>query len=329
MPTTKKTLQEVMKELNKKYGAETVTTVDKKENLNIEFFPTGCYSLDKIFGIGGIPKGRILDVYGEFSSGKSTAAMFIVAQIQKQGGTAVWIDTEFSFTSDYAKLVGVDTSKLILVQPNNGETALNIVDQFVSSGEVDIVVIDSTGALVPAKEMEGSIEDANIALQARMMSKLLRVITPTAAKHKTTVLFISQLRSKIGIFRGVAKEATGGSALKYYSAVRLNVQKIKTLKGKADEVIGNRLRITATKNKIGKPFRSCEVELFFEKGLDIIGDVLDQSVEKKLIKKDGNTYTYANQKLGTSRGMARDYLEEKPEVFEQIKNQLLKVEEEK
>lgn len=324
-----KKLSEVIKELNKKYGAQTVMMVDEKESLKVESFPTGCYSFDKIFGTGGIPKGRILDIYGEPSHGKSTVAMFIVAQIQKQGGTAVWLDTECSMTSDYAKLVGIDTSKLLLVQPNNGEEALNVLDQFVNSGEVDVVVVDSTGALVPTKELEENVEDPNIALVARMMSKILRMITPACARNKTTVIFISQTRQKIGIFRGSAKSTTGGTALAFYCAVRLNVERIKTLKDSKDEVIGNRLRITATKNKIGKPFRSAEIDLYFEKGLDVIGDILDQSVEKKIVEKEGNTYTYDKQKLGVGRNSVRDFLEEHLEVFEKIKEQLLKLEEEK
>lgn len=322
-----KKLSEVMKELNKKYGAETVMLVNDKESLKIESFPTGCYSFDNIFGTGGVPKGRILDIYGEPSSGKSTMAMFIVAQIQKQGGTAVWIDVEYSFTSDYAKMVGVDTSKLILVQPQNAESALSILNDFVGSGEVDIVVVDSTGALVPTKELEGELEDANVALQARMMSKVLRMITPSCSKNKTSVLFISQTRAKIGIFHGASKDSTGGNALKFYCAVRLNVERIKTLKGTNDEVYGNRLRITATKNKIGKPFKSAEIELYFEKGLDVVGDILDVATEKKIVEKDGNTYAYDKQKLGVGRNSSRDFLEEHADVFDKIREQLFKLEE--
>lgn len=323
MSIKKQSLSEVVKELNKKYGAETITTVDKKENTILEVFSTNCYSLDKIFGTGGLPKGRIFDIYGEPSHGKSTIAMFIVAQIQKQGGTAVWVDTEFSMSSDYARLVGIDTSKLFLVQPFTGEQALGILEQFASSGEVDVIVVDSTGALLPSKELEGDIEDHNIALQARMMSKVLRMITPSCAKNKTSVIFISQTRSKIGVFTGPTKTTTGGTALAFYSAVRLNVQKIKTLKGKGDEVIGNRLRITATKNKVGKPFRSAEIDLYFEKGIDIVGDLLDVATDKKIVAREGNTYSYAKQKLGVGRNDAIDFLEKNVEILEKIKEQLM------
>lgn len=317
-------LDDILKNINKKYGSDTATFVDKKENTKIETFSTNCFSFDKIFGCGGVPVGRVIDMYGEYSSGKSTMAMYVVAQIQKQGGNAVWIDTEYAFTSDYAEKVGVDVSKLVLVQPSNGEQALNILTEFVNSSTIDIVVLDSTGALVPSKEMEENIEDHNMALQARMISKCLRIITAPAAKNKTTVVFISQLRSKIGSFVGPTTDSTGGKALKFYSSVRLNVQKIKTLKDKADSVIGNRLRIEASKNKVGKPFRKVEINLYFEKGLDVDGDIFDVAVDLGIIKKEGMTFFYGKEKLGVGRDNALEFASSDKKMFDKIREDVYK-----
>ena len=301
-------IEDVLKSIAKKYGADVATTGETKDIAKIESFSTNCYSLDGVFGCDGVPVGRVIDIYGEASSGKSTMAMYIVAQAQKTGKVVVWIDTEYSFTYEYAKKIGVDVDKLILVQPNSGEQALNILISFVESGDIGLVVLDSTGSLVAEKELEGNIEDANMALQARMISKCLRVITPSSAKNKTTVVFISQTRSKISTGwspgGGPTTDSTGGKALKFYSSVRLKVNKIQKIQAKDKEIIGNRLKIEATKNKVGIPFRIAEVNLYFAKGLDVDGDIFDVALTKGIISKSGNTYSYGGKVLGVGRDTA-------------------------
>lgn len=329
MKGKKISLDDTIKGINKKYGAGVLKTVsDKDERGIVEGIPTNCYSLDKIFGCNGFPRGRIVDIYGVESSGKSTLAMYLVGQIQKQGGKAAWIDAEYAFSTEYAEKVGIDTKKLLLSQPTTGEEALDMVEKLVNTGELDIIVIDSTAALVPAKELEGDIADHNVALQARLLSKGLRMITGVASKSKTAIVFISQVRSKIGVFVGPTTDTTGGKALKFFSSVRLKVSKIKTLKkGTEGVVYGNRLRVEATKNKVGLPFKKAEFDLLFEKGLDVFGDALDCAKKYGIVKVTGLTYSYAGKQIGTSRDKTIKALEEDTKLFDKIKDQLMKKDE--
>lgn len=322
MSKEKTSLKEVLAALNKKHGAGTVCLIDEEdERTKVDWASSNCYSLDRVMG-QGIPKGRIIDVYGSPSGGKSTIAMYLVAQIQKAGGTAAWIDAEMSFTSEYAEKIGIDTKKLILSQPNSGEEAIDIVESLVSSGAVDIIVVDSTAALVPQKELDGDITDSNVALQARLLSKGLRMITGASAKSKTSIMFISQLRDKIGAMAfGPTTDSTGGKALKFYSSIRLEVKKIKSIKV-GDETVGNRLSINATKNKVAMPFRVAEIDLYFSKGIDTTGDILDVAEDKKIVSKSGASYSFGDIKLGYGRDTARKFLEENPEVLKSIKESL-------
>lgn len=318
-------LKEALKNINKKYGAETIAEVgDNDERAIVEGVSTNCYSLDRVFGeIKGMPRGRIIDIYGDPSGGKTTLAMYLVAQIQKNGGKAAWLDAEYAFVSEYAIKVGINTKELLLCQPRTGEEALDIVETLVKTGEMDIIVIDSTAALVPEKELEGEISDSSIAMQARLLSKGLRMITGVASRSKTVIVFISQIRDKIGSFVGPTTDSTGGRALKFYSSVRLKVDKIKTHKSE-EAVIGNRLKIEATKNKVGLPFRVAELDLFFGKGIDVVGDLLDVAVSKGLIDLNGRTYSCGDIKLGTSRDDAKSYLENNSETLNAIKETLNK-----
>jgi len=267
-------LKDVFKEINKKYGENTVTFASENDSIGIEVWDTNCFSLNHVLGNDGLAKGRVYEFYGEPSSGKTTAALFLMAQIQKQGGRAAFIDAEFSFNEDHAKKIGVDVESLVFAQPTCGEEAFDLIERLVHTGEIAIIVVDSTAALVPGKELEGNIEDSNVALQARMISKGLRMITGAVAKTKTIVIFISQVRAKIGSFAGPSSEASGGNALKFYASVRLEVRKIKTLK-EEEKVIGNRLKIIATKNKVASPFGESEVDLFFGfVGFNIVFELL-------------------------------------------------------
>jgi len=326
MKGKQESLEETLKSLNKKYGAGSIEAVGEDDERGlVEGIPTECYSLDRIFGCGGLPRGRIIDVYGNESSGKSTMSMYIIGQIQKRGGKAALIDAEFAYSSEYAKKVGVDIKELILSQPATGEEALDMVERLVNTGELDIIVVDSTAALVPAKELEGNISDHNVALQARLLSKGLRMIVGVASRSKTAIVFISQVRNKIGgAFMGPTTDTTGGKALKFFSSVRLKVEKIKTLKKGVDNAVyGNRLKITATKNKVGLPFKEAEFNLLFEKGVDVVGDVVDCAKKEGILKVTGMTYSFAGEKLGGSRESAIEFLESNKEIFDKIREQLM------
>jgi len=305
-------LSEALKEINKKYGNDSLIKVsDLDERIKIDSLSTSCLSLNNVFACGGMPRGRIIEIFGMPSHGKTTLALFLVAEVQKNGGKAAWIDAEFSFSQNYANKIGVDTKNLFLSQPNTGEMAFDIVESLIKTNEIDIIVIDSTAALVPESELEGEIYDQKIALQARLISKGLRMITGLAAKTKTTIIFISQVRDKIGSFLGPTKVSGGGNALKFYSSVRLEVTKVKTIKDGDENVIGNRLKIEAVKNKVGLPFRKTEIDLYFERGIDIIADIFDVGVIKNTINKSGNTYSFKDIKLGVGRENCIDFLNNK------------------
>ena len=312
-------LSDVLKTVNKKYGAGTLLYADDDDGLAVEVMPTGCFSLDDVLGIGGIPKGRVIDVYGAPSSGKTALCLHLISQVQKNGGSAAFIDAEFSFSSDYARKLGVDTEKLIFMQPETGEEAFDVIEKLVHTGEVDLIVVDSTAALVPTSELEGEITDHNVALQARLLSKGLRMITGIAAKTKTTIIFISQVRDKIGMFVGPSTDSTGGKALKFFSSVRLEVNRLKSIEGAGKAIIGNRLKIKAVKNKVAPPFKEAEIELYFESGIDLFVDALEFGEKLDVIAKSGNTYSFNGEKLAVGKEAAANALRSNPELYEEIK----------
>ena len=321
MEKEKDGLKDVIKSLNKKYDGNSVMKISEMNNASIKIFSTNCFSLDSLFGCGGLPKGRIIEIFGQESSGKTSMALFLIAQVQKQGGKAVFIDAEMSFTKEYAEKIGVKIDELYVSQPDFGEEALDIVEKTAKTGEVDIIVVDSVSSLIPKKEYEAEIEKENIALQARMMSKGLRKLTGALAKSETTVIFINQIRQKTGIFWGSPNTTSGGKALKFYASVRIEVKKKKKIE-KNDEVIGNHLLLCAVKNKVGFPWRTSELDLIFEKGIDLVGDILDFAENKKVIQKVGNTYMFEKEKLGVGRDNTKKFLEDHPEMVERIKKEL-------
>lgn len=323
-----KAIAEAMKQLNKKHGQSTVMTMDDTNRISIQAVSTGCFALDRIFGCGGLPRGRIIELFGAESSGKSTLAMFLVAQIQKTGGKAVLVDAEFAFSSDYAEKIGVDVASLIVSQPSTGEEALDIVDKMAATHGIDIIVVDSVAALVPEKELEGEIGDVGMAQQARLMSKGMRVLAGNISKTNTVVIFINQVREKVGVFFGNKDVTPGGKALKFFASVRLEVKKGDKIKDKSDGVIGNWLKICGVKNKVGFPWKAAELEIIFEKGIDIEGAMLDSAVEFGYVEKNGSSYVYGETKLGVGRENARNFLIENPDVAQAINKKLYETDKE-
>lgn len=321
MNETDKILSEAIKRLNKKYDNSIIVKVGEVEYTNLKTFSTGCWSLDRVFACGGLPIGRIIEIYGEPSSGKTAMALFIVGQIQKQGGRCMFIDAEFSFDKNFSEKLGVNTKELFLSQPATGEEAINTIEEMAKTKLIDVIVVDSVSSMVPEAELEGGMDKNSIALQARMLSKGLRILTGLLAKSETTVIFINQIRMKTGVYFGNPNTTSGGKSLKFYASVRLEV-KGKKIKGKDDEVIGNILSITATKNKTGIPFRKAEISLYFERGIDTVGDLFDVAVQKEIITKTGMTYNLGETKLGAGRDNAKKYVEEHPEILKEIKTKL-------
>jgi recombination protein RecA len=290
---------------------------DSSANMNIEAFPTGSLSLDIALGIGGVPKGRIVEIYGPESSGKTTVALHMVAEVQKRGGIAGFIDAEHALDPTYAKNIGVDIDNLYIAQPDNGEQALEITETLVRSGAVDIVIVDSVAALVPKAEIDGDMGDSHVGLQARLMSQALRKLTGVISKSNCSVIFINQLREKVGIMFGNPETTTGGRALKFYSSIRLDVRRIESLK-QSGEVIGNRTRVRVVKNKVAPPFKEAEFDIMFGKGISREGDLLDLAAANNIINKSGAWYAYNGEKIGQGRENAKIYLHEHPEVMEEV-----------
>ena len=318
-----KAINEAMKQLNKEFGMNTIMKMDGSEKTNIEAISTGCYSLDYVFGCGGIPRGRIIEIFGEESTGKSVLAMFMAAQAQKQGLKVVWVDVECSFSTKFASIIGVDIDKLILCQPISGESALTTVDRMASTNGIDMIILDSVAALVPQKELENEIGKDSMALQARMMSKALRVITGNVSRTKTAVIFLNQLRDKVGIFWGNKSISPGGKALKFYASVRLEIKKGKHITGANDEIIGNRIIVKAVKNKVSLPWRTAELELFFRKGINLSAALLEAALARGVIKKVGNTYQLGEEKLAVGHEATAKAIEDQPELFKKINEALI------
>ena len=317
-----KALDAALAQIEKQFGKGSVMKLgDKGANMQIETTPTGCLSLDLALGLGGIPKGRIIEVYGPESSGKTTVALHMVAEVQKRGGIAGFIDAEHALDPVYAKNIGVDVDNLYISQPDNGEQALEIAETMVRSGAVDIIIVDSVAALVPKAEMEGDMGDAHVGLQARLMSQALRKLTAVISKSKCTVIFINQLREKVGVMFGNPEVTTGGRALKFYSSIRMDVRRIETLK-QGGEIVGNRTRIKVVKNKIAPPFKEAEFDIMFGEGISREGDILDLAANTGVVNKSGAWYAYNGEKIGQGRENAKLYLKQNPAVCEEIEERV-------
>lgn len=304
--------KEALQNIRKAHGADAILDMSGSmaKSLDVDFVSTNSFSLDRVLG-GGLPKGRIIEIFGAPSSGKSVLSMYLMAQIQQLGGKAVLVDSEFSFSPKFASKIGVDVSKMMLVQAASGEEALDIVAKLVEASAVDIIVVDSVASLVPKAELEGEITDQSMALQARMLSKALRMLTGAIAKSKTIVIFINQVREKVGVFYGPKTVTPGGTALKFYSSIRMEIKKGKNItdgKDDSDNVIGNWIGVNVVKNKVAPPFKQCEIELLYEKGIDSVSDVLDNAVKLGILSKQGNTVMFEDQKLGVGRDNVKVFL---------------------
>ncbi len=316
--TKMKALDAALTQIEKAYGKGAVMKLgDPANTMNVETVPTGSLSLDLALGLGGVPKGRVIEIYGPESSGKTTVALHMVAEVQKRGGIAGFIDAEHALDPVYAKNIGVDIDNLYISQPDNGEQAMEITETMVRSGAVDIVIVDSVAALVPKAEIDGDMGDSHVGLQARLMSQALRKLTGVMSKSNCTVIFINQLREKIGVMFGNPETTTGGRALKFYASVRLDVRRIDTLK-QSGEVIGNRVRVKVVKNKIAPPFREAEFDIMFGKGISREGDILDLAAKEDIIEKSGAWYAYQGAKIGQGRENAKNYLAQNPAVLAEV-----------
>ena len=314
----KKALEAALGQIEKQYGKGAVMRLGEPgAQMKVETIPTGSISLDLALGQGGIPKGRIIEIYGPESSGKTTVTLHMIAEVQKRGGIAGFIDAEHALDPVYAKNIGVDIDNLYISQPDSGEQALEIAETMVRSGAIDIVVVDSVAALVPKAEIEGDMGDAHMGLQARLMSQALRKLTAVISKSNCVVIFINQLREQLGVMFGNPETTTGGRALKFYSSVRLDVRRIEAIK-QAGEVIGNRTRVKVVKNKVAPPFKEAEFDIMFGKGISMIGDILDVATNADIIVKSGAWFAYKGEKIGQGRENAKQYLEENPEVLAEI-----------
>ena len=317
-----KALSTAISQLEKKYGKGAIMNLEANLGTVMESFSTGSLSLDIALGIGGIPKGRICEIYGPESSGKTTLALSTTAEVQRAGGTVVYIDAEHALDVNYAKRLGVDTSKLLVSQPDCGEQALEIAEALVSSNSVDLVVIDSVAALVPRAEIDGEMGDMQPGLQARLMSKALRKLTAITAKSNTTIIFINQIRMKIGVMFGSPETTTGGNALKFYASVRLDVRRIGQIKD-ATDVTGNRVKVKVVKNKVAAPFREAEFDIIFNEGVSLIGEIVDIGSDKGVIDKAGAWFSYKGERIGQGREGAKQFLRDNPEMTKEIRGLIL------
>ncbi|MDO4274426.1 MAG: recombinase RecA [Eubacteriales bacterium] len=317
-----KALDSALANIEKQYGKGSVMKLgESRANMQVETVPTGSLSLDIALGVGGVPKGRIIEIYGPESSGKTTVALHMVAEVQKRGGIAGFIDAEHALDPAYAKNIGVDIDNLYISQPDNGEQALEITETMVRSGAVDIVIVDSVAALVPKAEIDGDMGDSHVGLQARLMSQALRKLTAVISKSNCVVIFINQLREKVGVMFGSPETTTGGRALKFYASIRLDVRRVETLK-QGGEMVGNHTRIKVVKNKVAPPFKQAEFDIMFGTGISKEGDILDLAAECSIINKSGAWYAYEGEKIGQGRENAKNFLKEHPEMCEEVEKKV-------
>ncbi|GAB2623733.1 protein RecA [Paractinoplanes abujensis] len=321
-PDRDKALDLALAQIDKQFGKGSVMRLGERPVVQTAIIPTGSIALDVALGVGGLPRGRVIEIYGPESSGKTTVALHAVASAQRNGGIAAFIDAEHALDPEYAKALGVDTDALLVSQPDTGEQALEIADMLIRSGALDIIVIDSVAALVPRAEIEGEMGDSHVGLQARLMSQALRKITGVLNNSGTTAIFINQLREKIGVMFGSPETTTGGRALKFYSSVRLDVRRIESLKDGTD-VIGNRTRVKVVKNKVAAPFKQAEFDIMYGKGISREGSLIDVGVEQSIIRKSGAWYTYDGDQLGQGKEKAREFLKENPDVAAEIEKKIL------
>ena len=316
-----KALQAALAKIEKDFGKGAIMKMGDEKIVNVDAIPTGSIGLDAALGVGGYPKGRIIEIFGPESSGKTTLALHAIAECQKAGGTAAFIDAEHAFDRFYAANLGVDIDNLYVSQPDNGEQALEIADQLIRSSAVDILIVDSVAALTPKKEIEGDMGDSAVGLHARLMSQALRKLTGTIAKTNTTCIFINQLREKIGVMFGSPETTTGGNALKFYASVRLDIRKTQSVKD-GDTILGNQVKVKVVKNKVAPPFRKAEFEITFGEGISKIGEIVDLGVEFEIIKKSGSWFSYGATKLGQGRDAVKNMLADNPELCEELETKI-------
>ncbi len=320
----KKALELALSQIEKQFGKGSIMKLDGSVKTDIDVIPTGCLSLDLALGVGGVPRGRVIEVFGPESSGKTTLTLSIIAQIQKAGGTAAFIDAEHAFDSAYAAKVGVKLDDLLMSQPDTGEQALEIAETLVRSNAVDLIIIDSVAALTPRAEIEGDMGDSHMGLQARLMSQALRKLTAAISKSNTCIVFINQIRMKIGVMFGSPETTTGGRALKFYASVRIDLRRIESIT-KGEEVIGNRVRAKIVKNKVAAPFRQAEFEIYFTEGISRTADILDMAVANEVVVKSGAWLSYEGEKIGQGKENARVFLNENPKILSKIEKQVIAV----
>ncbi|OGE77777.1 MAG: recombinase RecA [Candidatus Doudnabacteria bacterium RIFCSPHIGHO2_01_FULL_46_14] len=310
-------LDSAVQQIREKFGDGSIMKLNEARTMNVESWPTGSISLDLALGVGGIPKGRVVEIYGPESSGKTTLTMHMIAEVQKRGGQAAFVDAEHAMDPDYAQKIGVKLDEMLISQPDTGEQALDIVETLVRSNAVDLIVVDSVAALTPRAEIEGEMGDSHMGLHARLMSQALRKLTAIISKSRSTVIFINQLRMKIGVMFGNPETTTGGQALKFYSSVRIEVRKSAQIK-QGEKVIGNRVKVKVVKNKVAAPFRTCEFDIMWNEGISYSGDLLDTGVALAVIGKTGNTYLFGEERLGVGRETAKQFLRDTPKVTKEI-----------
>lgn len=314
-------LQTALGQIKERFGEGSIMKLGEAKRMEVETVPTGCLSLDLALGVGGVPRGRIIEIFGPEASGKTTLAQHIVAEVQKMGGTAAFVDAEHALDPDYARKIGVEVNKLYISQPDTGEQALEIVETLVRSNAVDVIVVDSVAALTPKAEIEGEMGQQHMGLQARLMSQALRKLAGIISKSKTVVVFINQTRMKIGIVFGNPETTTGGMALKFYASVRIEVRRAAQIK-QAERIIGNRVKVKIVKNKVAAPFTTCEFDIMYNEGISITGDMLDVGVAANVILKSGNTYLFGEEKLGVGRENAKDFLRQNPKIISALRKKI-------
>jgi recombination protein RecA len=317
----KKALELALAQIEKQFGKGTVMKLDSSVKMDIEVIPTGCLALDMALGVGGVPRGRVIEIFGPESSGKTTLTLSIIAQIQRMGGTAAFIDAEHAFDALYASKVGVKLDDLLMSQPDTGEQALEIAETLVRSNAVDLLIIDSVAALTPRAEIEGEMGDAHMGLQARLMSQALRKLTAAISKSRTCIIFINQIRMKIGVMFGSPETTPGGRALKFYASVRIDLRRIDSIK-QEEQFIGNRVKAKIVKNKVAAPFKEAEFEIYFNEGISRSADILDLAIQNNVVEKSGNWLSFEKERIGQGKENARQFLKENPKVLDKIEKQL-------